>query len=106
MEQSSSSTTETADARFKPSPTRPVGEVRRQDHKPFGDQHYAWGAHVESKGWIGEREEETELVYLNARYYDQEIGTNQVRGFQEVRKMAKFRVSNKPFGGSTRIRVG
>jgi RHS repeat-associated protein len=49
-------------------------EVRRQDHKPFGDQHYAWGSHLESKGWIGEREEETELVHLNARYYDPEIG--------------------------------
>ena len=49
-------------------------EVRRQDHTPFGDQHYAWGSHAESKGWIGEREEETELVYLNARYYDPEIG--------------------------------
>ena len=48
-------------------------EVRRQDHAPFGDQHYAWGSHAESKGWIGEREEETELVYLNARYYDPEI---------------------------------
>jgi RHS repeat-associated protein len=49
-------------------------EVRRQDHTPFGDQHYAAGSHAESKGWIGEREEETELVYLNARYYDPEIG--------------------------------
>ena len=49
-------------------------EVRRQDHTPFGNQHYAWGSHAESKGWIGEREEETELVYLNARYYDPEIG--------------------------------
>jgi RHS repeat-associated protein len=49
-------------------------EVRRQDHTPFGDQHYASGSHAESKGWIGEREEETELVYLNARYYDPEIG--------------------------------
>jgi len=49
-------------------------EVRRQDHTPFGDQHYATGSHAESKGWIGEREEQTELVYLNARYYDPEIG--------------------------------
>ena len=49
-------------------------EVRRQAHTPFGDQHYATGSHAESKGWIGEREEETELVYLNARYYDPEIG--------------------------------
>jgi RHS repeat-associated protein len=49
-------------------------EVRRQKHKPFGDQHYVSGSHLESKGWIGEREEETELVYLNARYYDPELG--------------------------------
>jgi RHS repeat-associated protein len=49
-------------------------EVRRQKHKPFGDQHYVSGSHAESKGWIGEREEETELLYLNARYYDPEIG--------------------------------
>jgi RHS repeat-associated protein len=48
-------------------------EVRRQKHKPFGDQHYVSGSHAESKGWIGEREEETELVYLNARYYDPEL---------------------------------
>jgi len=50
------------------------GEVRHQWHKPFGDQHLVSGAHEESRGWIGEREEETELVYLNARYYDPEIG--------------------------------
>jgi RHS repeat-associated protein len=49
-------------------------EVRRQEHKPFGDQHYVSGSHLESKGWIGEREEETQLNYLNARYYDPEIG--------------------------------
>jgi len=49
-------------------------EVRRQKHKSFGDQHYVSGTHAESKGWIGEREEETELVYLNARYYDPELG--------------------------------
>ena len=55
--------------------TDPTGaEVRRQKHKPFGDQHTATGSHFESRGWIGEREEETELVYLNARYYDPEIG--------------------------------
>jgi RHS repeat-associated protein len=50
-------------------------EVRRQKHKPFADQHYASGSHLESKGWIGEREEETELLYLNARYFDPEIGS-------------------------------
>jgi RHS repeat-associated protein len=49
-------------------------EVRRQKHKPYGDQHTATGSHFESRGWIGEREEETELAYLNARYYDPEIG--------------------------------
>ena len=31
------------------------------------------GTHSDLRGWIGEREEETELVYLNARYYDPEI---------------------------------
>ncbi len=49
-------------------------EVRSQQHTPFGDQHSVTGTHYESRGWIGEREEETELVYLNARFYDPEIG--------------------------------
>ncbi len=49
-------------------------EVRSQQHTPFGDQHSVTGTHYDSRGWIGEREEETELVYLNARYYDPEIG--------------------------------
>jgi len=50
------------------------GEVRHQWHKPFGDQHMVTGGHLETRGWIGEREEETECVYLDARYYDPEIG--------------------------------
>jgi len=48
-------------------------EVRWQEHTPFGRQHSVSGIHQESKGFIGEREEETGLVYLNARYYDPEL---------------------------------
>jgi len=49
-------------------------EVRRQDHTPFGDQHFASGSHAESKGWIGELEEGRSSFHLNARFYDPEIG--------------------------------
>jgi RHS repeat-associated protein len=50
------------------------GEVLHKKYKPFGDTHSTVGPHSDLRGWIGEREEETELVYLNARYYDPEIG--------------------------------
>jgi len=50
------------------------GEVKSKKYTPFGDTHTNIGMHTELRGWIGEREEETELVYLNARYYDPEIG--------------------------------
>ena len=50
------------------------GEVLHKAYEPFGDTHSTVGSHSDLRGWIGEREEETELVYLNARYYDPEIG--------------------------------
>jgi RHS repeat-associated protein len=54
--------------------TNASGEVLHKKYTPFGDTHTAVGSHSDLRGWIGEREEETELVYLNARYYDPEIG--------------------------------
>jgi RHS repeat-associated protein len=46
-------------------------EVKRTVYRPFGDKGTETGLHGESKGFIGERHDpETNLVYLNARYYD------------------------------------
>ncbi len=54
--------------------TSSTAEVLHKKYRPFGDTHSTTGTHSDLRGWIGEREEETELVYLNARYYDPEIG--------------------------------
>ncbi len=55
--------------------TTSSGEAIHKVYTPFGDTYSAIGWYQEEqKGWIGEREEETELVYLNARFYDPEIG--------------------------------
>ncbi len=54
--------------------TDATAEVLHKKYKPFGDTHSTTGTHSDLRGWIGEREEETELVYLNARYHDPEIG--------------------------------
>ncbi|MGP1393957.1 MAG: RHS repeat-associated core domain-containing protein [Inquilinaceae bacterium] len=45
--------------------------VRTETHLPYGDTLATTGSHVESKGYIGQRQDaETGLLYLNARYYD------------------------------------
>lgn len=59
--------------------SRDAGELEeRSNFAPYGDRNRSAGSGattVESKGYIGERDDpETGLVYLNARYYDPEIG--------------------------------
>ena len=56
--------------------TGPTGaEVRRTTYRPFGDKGLTSGTHAETKGYIGERhDEETNYLYLNARFYDAELG--------------------------------
>jgi RHS repeat-associated protein len=50
------------------------GFVDRTDYRPYGEQ-LGFAAVTESKGYIGERhDDETGLMYLNARYYDPVIG--------------------------------
>jgi RHS repeat-associated protein len=49
--------------------------VRRVQHRPFGERLTAIATVAEAKGFIGERhDEETGLMYLNARYYDPVLG--------------------------------
>jgi len=48
-------------------------EVQRLTHFPYGDRRGTATGHPESKGWIGQRQDETGLVYLHARYYDPAI---------------------------------
>ena len=47
--------------------------VQRLAHYPCGDRLATATGHAESKGWIGQRQDETGLVYLHARYYDPTI---------------------------------
>ena len=56
--------------------TGPSGaEVKRTTYRPFGDKGLTSGTHAETKGYIGERhDEETNYLYLNARFYDAELG--------------------------------
>jgi RHS repeat-associated protein len=50
------------------------GFVDRTDYRPYGEQ-LGFAAVTESKGYIGERhDDETGLMYLNARYYDPIVG--------------------------------
>jgi RHS repeat-associated protein len=50
-------------------------EVFRRTYRPYGDQMAATTGHRESRGYISERQdEETDLVYLKARYYDPALG--------------------------------
>jgi RHS repeat-associated protein len=55
--------------------TNNVGsEEDRTTFRPYGEV-IQTGPHVEALGWIGERLDETGLMYLHARYYDPAIGT-------------------------------
>jgi RHS repeat-associated protein len=49
------------------------GEVLRREYMPYGDVRANTGTHAESKAFIGEREDQTGLIYLHARYYDPEL---------------------------------
>ena len=50
--------------------------VQRRTYRPYGDKIADSTGHVESEGWIGERNDaETGLQFLHARYYDPALGT-------------------------------
>ena len=53
----------------------PGEEMKRLKYRPFGETFEESGSHVESRGWIDQREDsETGLTYLHARYYDPQLG--------------------------------
>ena len=49
-------------------------EVLRRAFRPYGDRISVTGTHVETRGWIDQRTDETGLTYLHARYYDRVLG--------------------------------
>jgi RHS repeat-associated protein len=49
-------------------------EVRRDQYLAYGAPFESAGTHPESFGYTGQRADGTGLLYLNARYYDPEIG--------------------------------
>jgi RHS repeat-associated protein len=49
-------------------------EVHRRTYRPYGELIDASTSHVESRGWIDQRQDETGLTYLHARYYDPQLG--------------------------------
>ena len=50
--------------------------VQRRTYRPYGEKIADSTGHVESEGWIGERNDaETGLQFLHARYYDPALGT-------------------------------
>lgn len=56
--------------------TDPVGaEVLRRSFRPFGERIASSSSHAESQSWIDQRtDEQTDLTYLHARYYDPALG--------------------------------
>lgn len=49
-------------------------EVRHNKYRPYGESLETTGTGAESRGYTGERVDETGLVFLHARYYDPQIG--------------------------------
>ena len=49
-------------------------EVFHRTYEPFGDKTFESGSHIESRGYIEQRQDESGLIYLHARYYDPAIG--------------------------------
>jgi RHS repeat-associated protein len=49
-------------------------EVARMKYRPFGERLSTSGAHVENLSFTGQRQDATGLFYLNARYYDPQLG--------------------------------
>jgi RHS repeat-associated protein len=49
--------------------------IFRRTYRPYGETIGELGSHVESRGWIDQRNDpETGLTYLHARYYDSQLG--------------------------------
>jgi RHS repeat-associated protein len=49
--------------------------IFRRTYRPYGETISEQGSHLESRGWIDQRNDpETGLTYLHARYYDSQIG--------------------------------
>jgi RHS repeat-associated protein len=49
--------------------------TQRMTYRPYGDEIAEATEHLESRGYIGQRQDpETDLTYLHARYYDAELG--------------------------------
>ena len=49
-------------------------EVQRRTYRPYGEKIADSTAHTESRGYIEPRQDDTGLMYLNARYYDPSLG--------------------------------
>jgi RHS repeat-associated protein len=49
-------------------------EVQRRTYRSYGEKIADSTSHVESRGWIDQRQDETDLTYLHARYYDPALG--------------------------------
>lgn len=49
-------------------------EQQRQIYRPYGGRLSTSSSHVESRGYTGQRQDESGLFYLHARYYDPELG--------------------------------
>ena len=50
-------------------------DIQRRTYRPYGEKIADTSAHAESRGYIGERQDEdTGLTYLHARYYDPALG--------------------------------
>ncbi len=47
-----------------------AAEVKRIKYRAYGEVLSSTGKHAESRGYIGQRRDETGLMYLHARYYD------------------------------------
>jgi RHS repeat-associated protein len=49
-------------------------EVQRLTHRPWGQRLSSSTGHAESLGFTGQRQDESGLIYLHARYYDPVLG--------------------------------
>ncbi|HEY3351640.1 MAG TPA: FG-GAP-like repeat-containing protein [Polyangia bacterium] len=49
-------------------------EVARLKYRPYGERLATGGSHAEARSFLGQRQDESGLVYLHARYYDPALG--------------------------------
>ena len=49
-------------------------EIQRIKHRPYGERIETTTAHNESRGYTGQRTDDSGLMYLHARYYDPALG--------------------------------